>query len=564
MAVQWLKLAPEGAFDAAVYFDSNDTLQTVDRNGIVTEFDCSVYRDNLNRCLVYLDDMHTRGTDLKFPLNWLACVTLSGDITRDKTVQSCMRMRQLGRSQKICFMASYEADIRLRNMCKLTNNDDVKVEHVLQFITFNSNRFVELNMSHWTAAALNYTKKLIGHKLFGGIDDAESMRKLYDMCVENEHVKLIDMYGDKGQAFLTDIAYTKFSNLCKNQMRSNDYTIIFSILPKIQQKVTAKLLTEAPNVRQFTHALDEEQQKEIEQEQESEEERQSEQSFTIKAAKPEFNERLKIVVENGVTDAEIAELKTERLLYTIADSLSSTQMADFCQRNHDAWPEHLLVTKDFKTVIEGDAIAHDEYLRPVMWVIRIARATGHDVLVFSSSHECNQLLPALRKSENATLFMYRPRLSQMQSNLLNDPGTHVTGKQLVDQIDITNEVHIGIYAGSMYFASDVEQKIFCNILGLIPSPRSDEIKQYLDGTIKSKGFVPTHLRLHAPIAAYVGQCKFNENPVDFAIKLIEAQHQSLQKDSHVAAILERGKKMNIDQRMDAIKRENPDDEDDDL
>lgn len=78
---EWLKLAPDTYYDAAVFFDSNDVLQTIDRNGVMAEFDCSVYRGNLKRCVVYLDDTHTRGTDLKFPLGTRACVTLSGDIT---------------------------------------------------------------------------------------------------------------------------------------------------------------------------------------------------------------------------------------------------------------------------------------------------------------------------------------------------------------------------------------------------------------------------------------------------------------------------------------------------
>lgn len=78
VAVEWLKQATK--YDAAVYFDDNDTLQTVDRNGIVTAFEYSVFKGNLGRCVVYLDDAHTRGTDLKFPPEWKACVTLSGDI----------------------------------------------------------------------------------------------------------------------------------------------------------------------------------------------------------------------------------------------------------------------------------------------------------------------------------------------------------------------------------------------------------------------------------------------------------------------------------------------------
>lgn len=87
MAREWLRLASDKNYDAAVYFDSKDVLQTVDRNGFVVEYDCSVYRDSLSRCLVYVDDGHIRGTNLKFPNKWKGVVTLSGQITRDKTVQ---------------------------------------------------------------------------------------------------------------------------------------------------------------------------------------------------------------------------------------------------------------------------------------------------------------------------------------------------------------------------------------------------------------------------------------------------------------------------------------------
>lgn len=47
------------------------------------------------------------------------------------------------------------------------------------------------------------------------------------------------------------------------------------------------------------------------------------------------------------------------------------------------------------------------------------------------------------------------------------------------------------------------------------------------------------------ISNCVGQCKFKDNPVDLAIKLVETHHQTLLKESHVASILERNKKMPI-------------------
>lgn len=152
VANEWLTLSSERLFDAAVYFDTNDVLQTIDRNRIVTEFDCSVYREKLNKCLVYLDDVHTRGTDLKFPMKWKACVTLSGDITRDKTVQACMRMRQLGRGQSIVFWASYEANLKIQSNCKANvRHECTPNHHVIEFICANSQKFETENTVHWAA-----------------------------------------------------------------------------------------------------------------------------------------------------------------------------------------------------------------------------------------------------------------------------------------------------------------------------------------------------------------------------------------------------------------------------
>jgi len=79
VATEWLKLLDKElsvCVDAAVYFDEGDTLTVLDKNGFKTRFELSTYRSRLDRCVVYLDDVHTRGTDLKIPHNNDACVTL--------------------------------------------------------------------------------------------------------------------------------------------------------------------------------------------------------------------------------------------------------------------------------------------------------------------------------------------------------------------------------------------------------------------------------------------------------------------------------------------------------
>ena len=96
----------------------------------------------------------------------------------------------------------------------------------------------------------------------------------------------------------------------------------------------------------------------------------------------------------------------------------------------------------------------------------------------------------------------------------------------------------------MYFECEAEQNAYCGFMGLIPRPRTQEQEDaFVNGNIKSKGFVPIEYRQYPEaVADCVGKCKFHDNPVDVAIKLIEAHHQTLLKESHVATILENGNK----------------------
>ncbi|XP_055301272.1 uncharacterized protein LOC129567922 [Sitodiplosis mosellana] len=547
VAVEWLKLALNR--NAAVYFDETDTLQTIDRNGIVIEFDYSVYREDLSDCVVFLDDVHTRGTDLKFPADWMACVTLSGDITRDKTVQACMRMRQLKTTQSIMFWASNEADIRLR---KLSSQRRVESRHVMEFIENNSRLFETTNMAHWTAGAVNYTKKLIGHKMYDNFmehtidanamevdtDDKHPLEKLYENCVDDDYVKLKTIYGEKEEVLLRRIVWDKFGDLafsCSEESPISEFT------KDMQNGINAKLLKLAPKMKRFIHTLDDEQEKELEQE--IEEQMQIERPRCAQALKPHFDDRLEqLVLEGAGIGSTFDDMKADGALLSIVASLSNTQMFEFCENNDDAWASHLLVTKDFTMVIENESQACNDFLRPVCWVACIKNAGTKDVLILLSSFECNQLIPAFRKSENATLFMYRARLSNLHSNLIREPGLQVTGMTTTSSISVEDEVQIGVYSGMMYFADEEEQHAYCEFLGLIPRPWTHEQTiAFEDGNIDESGYVPIRKRNYPEaISQCVSQCKFKSNPTDLAIKLIKAHHQKLPKDSHVASILNRG------------------------
>ena len=83
----WLELMPNQAnIKAGVYFEENN-LFVIERNDRVTSFELSPYKFQLSECVIYLDDIHTRGTDLKIPKNTIGAVTLGKGLTKDKLVQ---------------------------------------------------------------------------------------------------------------------------------------------------------------------------------------------------------------------------------------------------------------------------------------------------------------------------------------------------------------------------------------------------------------------------------------------------------------------------------------------
>lgn len=296
VASKWLMLASDVDFDAAVYFSAHDVLMTIDQNGVIVEFDNSVYHDNLDRCLVYLDAMHTRGTDLKFPIDIKACVTLSADITRDETVQACMRMRLLGKGHSIVFWGSFEADARIRETCR--DSRKVTNKNVIKFITENSKRFEKENAAHWSAAGFNYAKKLAAHQRYGQPNtmrkDENALKRLYDACIDNEF-SLNDLYGEKKNLWFAKITHVKFSNLKKNEDYKNCPHIMGAIRRNNEQ-INKRLFEESwvgDTYAQAQPSLDEEHEREFEQKiEEIEEERQVHRPTIVSAIKHTFDERM--------------------------------------------------------------------------------------------------------------------------------------------------------------------------------------------------------------------------------------------------------------------------------
>lgn len=86
VAVLWLSLVDDSTARAVVFFD-DDELMIRSRDGTKEPFEISSFSKQMDQCLVYLDEAHTRGTDLKLPLESRAAVTLGPNLTKDRLVQ---------------------------------------------------------------------------------------------------------------------------------------------------------------------------------------------------------------------------------------------------------------------------------------------------------------------------------------------------------------------------------------------------------------------------------------------------------------------------------------------
>jgi hypothetical protein len=86
VARSWLSMRKSSDTQAVVFF-SGEQLSVLDVTGRIESLQTSPFAKQLDQCLVYLDEAHTRGTDLKLPRNYRAAVTLGANLTKDRLVQ---------------------------------------------------------------------------------------------------------------------------------------------------------------------------------------------------------------------------------------------------------------------------------------------------------------------------------------------------------------------------------------------------------------------------------------------------------------------------------------------
>lgn len=554
VAKKWLELVAINRFDAAVYFNDKNILMVVDRQNRRREFDFSPYFDRLDRCLVYLDDAHTRGTDLKFPTGTQACVTLSGSQTRDKTVQACMRMRLLGQGHTISFWASEEADNGIRELCEKKKPDPIFTKDVFNWICNNSRVFENDGLVHWSAAAYNYSQKLAAYLYIHEEITAQSsnddedinllLEQLSDRCTDKEIIKLSDLYGGKNELSVVSIFKQRFSNLVTRSMLLlyNGEAEIETFLKSNSDFVLETLQKYIPNVTRFSQLLDEEQEKELEYE--LEEQREVQRPSKAYPAEPKLNGELNDFLTHGLKDLKyFNQLINKKRIMNVPMALQNTNLWTDANNNEKKWGNDIYVTADFMNVVVTQSDKADEFLRPVWWMVSANSSdpTNNQVLILMSPYEVNNFLPIFRENASTTLHMYSPRLNPdpYVNTMFNCKALQVPFHPHSMNIGGLIESQLSVFAGTIYFENKLEQENYCTFLGIIPSPFSQKYQKAFDrGQITFNGFVPP--RFQNICKKIEKNCPFSKNPDKLVRGIIERRHGFLPKNSHVSKIVIEG------------------------
>ncbi|KAF2158953.1 hypothetical protein M409DRAFT_71367 [Zasmidium cellare ATCC 36951] len=143
LARTWLNMHTTESTRGVVFLNDSDEIVVLNREGFVEPLQTSAFANQLETCLVFLDEAHTRGTDLRLPQDYRAAVTLGANVTKDRLVQACIRMRKLGKGQTVVFCVTEEIRTKILESRPATREGaEVSVSDVLHWSiceTFSEN-----------------------------------------------------------------------------------------------------------------------------------------------------------------------------------------------------------------------------------------------------------------------------------------------------------------------------------------------------------------------------------------------------------------------------------------
>ncbi|KAK6335028.1 hypothetical protein TWF718_010470 [Orbilia javanica] len=483
VAREWLRQDKSEDIHGAVFFGDDDEILVMKRDETVEPFVSSNLAKQLDQALVYLDEAHTRGTDLKLPINTRAAVTLGPSLAKDKFVQGCMRMRKLGNGHSLTFLAPPDIYSHIQ---KQSGKNAIGVSDVLSWTMQESCHQIHHGFAIWADQGLQYLKRDLGWKAFKSRGDIGALRSAVE---EPESRTLFEMYGVSDGS-------PKLDNEVRNTAAGNE----------IIRRLDVFRATVTNSVR-----IQEEQEREVDLEKEKE--RNIERPKPAEPMKHKLARELIRLVREGWFDVASTIFQMPFTIFGETSCRDDLEM--------DAWgyQSSQFVTKDFSETVERAGVTNmDDYLRPVRWILEFYR-DEEPHLVFISPYEANELMLDIKASSFVKLHCYAPKISRGMPTFeyfdvcpVEQPSyTHPR-----PQLGLHSRIRLNLFAGQLFFEHEQYYRDLCAYLSLNYDSRAGS------GDTATDGWVPrTNLEgdalpfLRSPIPFLKGTTKMRRKGQGF-------------------------------------------------
>jgi hypothetical protein len=431
-AKAWLDEDTDAA--AAVYFDDDHRAWVLYRTGNRTPLSASPFADTLDRCVVYLDESHCRGTDLKLPVYGKAALTLGQHLTKDALVQAAMRLRLLGQSQSVTFYSPPEVHQSILD--RLNKSDTFRPDSaaVLLWVFGQTCDILEQQEPSYFAQALQYMQQKqarISYPFFLNNEHAKS--EFLNAMLQKEALTIKEMY-QPGSIRRTGFskpsvwdeslqADVKLLQDRQKQFQDNGSAVHASVLEEVE--------------------IEQERELEIEVEHEVENVRET-QRPPIFGALPTC--KLHADVMHFV---EFGRLVADSSAYHPMFSALSRTALGLKHSVSSSMPSNLWITEQFSRTVDAYH-PNDVYVRPSQWVLW---SSISEKAILVSPEEADYLIPILKSKGEAGvhLLVYAAPVTRRMLHF-NDLNYHATPPLPVNfQPPTWLTVELGIFSGRLHF-----------------------------------------------------------------------------------------------------------------
>ncbi|KAJ5724234.1 hypothetical protein N7488_002269 [Penicillium malachiteum] len=422
--------AMQNSVQAVVFVNDRDEICVIDHSGLIEPLQISPFARQMEACFVFLDEVHTRGIDLKLPTNYRAAVTL-------------------------------EIQNRILTLRGPDVTSKIKVSEVLQWAVFESWGDMRHSISLWAVQGSRY----------------ERQRPLWDKIFTSE---ICDITPEQVEQFLEG----EYESIEDRYSPCRDNTPLIDSEGESDERLDLidQRCREFGNVEHDSATFQEEQERELAPEIECE--REVERPEPIPALQHKIHPDLRRLIRKGT-------LKEPSSAWQPAfKTLSSTSAA--MHLDIDEFPTDLLATEDFCKTVKppsGSLSNLDCYQRPVRWVLTFRmfseeESTSHGRLIIISPYEADALIDEIRNSVHVTLEVYAPRQNRA-FRPLDELRLYTVPPRARARIPENLRIQLNLFSGHFYLSSYEEYIQVCKFLGVSSVATTPDLLVAADGFILS-------------------------------------------------------------------------------